>query len=42
MQPEAGEQGDDYIAECGRGEYVGEVGPGERGEVAGEEANEKG
>jgi hypothetical protein len=33
---------DDHVAECGGGEDEGEVGPGERGEIAGEEADEQG
>lgn len=41
MQPEAGEESDDDIAECGGGKNEGEVGPGERRKIAGEEANEQ-
>ena len=41
MEPEAGEEFDDDVAEGCGGKDKGEVGPGERGEVAGEEADEK-
>jgi len=41
MEPEAGEEGDDYIAECGGWEDKGEVGPGKRGEITCEEADEQ-
>lgn len=39
-QPEMGEEGDNDVAEGGGGEDEGEVGPRERGEVAGEKAEE--
>ena len=39
--PEVGEERDDDVAEGGGGEDEGEVGPGERGEIAGEEAEEE-
>ncbi len=38
--PEVSEQSDDDVAEGGGGKDEGEVGPGERGEVAGEEAEQ--
>ena len=41
MQPEAAEESDDYVAEGGGGHDEGEVSPGERGHVAGEEADEQ-
>jgi hypothetical protein len=41
VQPEAAEQGDDDVAECGGGHDEGEVGPTEGGHVAGEEADEQ-
>src|SRR6201999_559993 len=41
VQPEAAEEGDDDVAEGGGGHDEGEVGPGERGHVAGEEADEQ-
>ena len=41
VQPEAAEQRDDYVAECGGGHDEGEVGPAEGGHVAGEEADEQ-
>ena len=41
VQPEAGEQGDNDVAEGGGGQNEGEVGPAEGGEVAGEEAKEQ-
>ena len=41
MQPEAREQRDDHVAE-GRGrQHKGEIGPGERREIAGEEADQQ-
>ncbi len=41
MQPKAAEQRHDDVAEGRGGHQVGEVGPAERGEVAGEERNEQ-
>ena len=41
VQPEAAEEGDDDVAEGGGGHDEGEVGPGERGHIAGEEADEQ-
>ena len=41
VQPEAAEERDDDVAEGGGGHDEGEVGPGERGHVAGEEADEQ-
>ena len=41
VQPETAEEGDDDVAEGGGGHDEGEVGPGERGHVAGEEADEQ-
>jgi hypothetical protein len=41
VQPEAAEERDDDVAEGGGGHYEGEVCPGERGHVAGEEADEQ-
>ena len=41
VQPEAGEQGDDDVAEGGGGQDEGEVGPAERGEIAAEEADQE-
>ena len=41
MQPEAAEERDDDIAEGRSGHDEGEVGPGERGHIAGEEAYEE-
>ena len=41
MQPEAAEQGDDDISECGCRHDEGEIGPGERGHIAREEADEE-
>ena len=41
MQPEATEERDDHVAEGGGGHDKGEVGPGERGHVAGKEADEE-
>jgi hypothetical protein len=41
VEPETGEEGYDDVAEGGCGEDEGEVGPGERGEIAGEEADQE-
>ena len=41
MQPETAEERDDDVAEGGGGHDEGEVGPGERGHIAGEEADEQ-
>src|SRR6185437_80334 len=41
VKPEAAEEGDDDVAERGGGHDEGEVGPGEGGHVAGEEADEQ-
>src|SRR5258708_3057891 len=41
VQPEATEEGDDDVAEGGGGHDEGEVGPGERGHIAGGEADEE-
>ena len=41
MKPNGGDKDHDDVAECGGGKDKGEVGPGERGEVAGEEAYEQ-
>ncbi len=41
MQPEFAEHGNDDVAEGGGGHHEGEVGPAERGGVAGEEADEQ-
>ena|SRR5277367_1202209 len=41
VQPEAAEERDDHVAEGGGGHDEGEVGPGERRHVAGEEADEE-
>lgn len=41
VQPEAAEESDDDVSEGGGGHDEGEVGEGERGHVAGEEADEQ-
>src|ERR1700733_8991324 len=41
MQPEAAEERDNDIPEGGGGHDEGEIGPGERSHVAGEEADEE-
>jgi len=41
MKPNGGDKDHDNVAECGGGKDKGEVGPGERGKVAGEEAYEQ-
>jgi hypothetical protein len=41
VKPEVRDEHDDDVAEGGGGKNEGEVGPGECGEVAGEEADEQ-
>src|SRR5271170_3579558 len=41
MQPEAREQRDYYVAKRRSWQHIGQIGPGERGEVRGEEADEE-
>jgi hypothetical protein len=41
VKPEAAEEGDDDVAKGGGGHDEGEIGPGERGHVTGEEADEQ-
>ena len=41
VQPEARQQRDDHVAEGRGGQDKGEIGPGERGQVAGEEADQQ-
>jgi len=42
MKPEAGDEGDDDVSKRGGGKHKREISPGERGEIAGEKADEQG
>ena len=42
VEPEVGDEHNEDVAECSGGKDKGEVGPGERCEVAGEKADEEG
>jgi hypothetical protein len=41
MQPEAGKEGDNHVAECGCGKNESEIGPGQRGQILGKEPDQQ-